>query len=765
MASRPHNLVILALALALIAAIAIPLLRPATPARVSLATDQQLVVDCAARLAVDVNDQQATIRCANTGAANPQPTQTVAAPTAAPAAPTAAPAATKPPKPIFDDQLAENWQNWSWGGTVDLAAKTAHAGASAIGVTFTEAWAGLYIHTDQALRTTGYDTLRFWANGGSAGGQKVRVCPINTCKPSSETFTLEANSWKAYDIALRDLGGPTALNELVWQDTTGGAQPQFFIDDVALVALQPDTAAASGPTSGPALAIDMAADRHPISPLIYGMNFPDPQLAKDLRLTVQRWGGNATTRYNWKNDTSNRASDWFFENIPNDNANPAALPNGSSSDKFVEQGKQAGMQTIMTIPLIGWTPKDRAISCGFATAKYDQQEHTDDQHGCGNGRTADGKPIAGNDPADTSQAIGPDFVVDWINHLKQQFGAADKGGVMFYGLDNEPALWHITHRDVHPDPLSYDELRDRTFQYAAAIKQADPAAKTLGPSEWGWTGYFYSAKDEQEGGSWFNSPPDRNAHGGQPLVEWYLDQMKAYEEQHGTRLLDYLDLHYYPQAQGVALEGAGDANTQALRLRSTRSLWDPNYTDESWINEPVRLIPRMKEWAQRYPGTKIALSEYNWGALDSINGALAQADVLGIFGRENVDLATLWAPPEASQPGAYAFRMFRNYDGKGAAFGETSLQATSADSDALAIFAAERADKVLTIVVVNKSDQDLASPIALQNANTQNSAHVYRYSEANLNEIERGDDLPVANNALNASFPASSITLIEVPLR
>lgn len=215
----------------------------------------------------------------------------------------------------------------------------------------------------------------------------------------------------------------------------------------------------------------------------------------------------------------------------------------------------------------------------------------------------------------------------------------------------------------------------------------------------------------------------------------------------------------------MALEGAGDANTQALRLRSTRSLWDPNYTDESWINEPVRLVPRMKEWAQRYPGTKIALSEYNWGALDSINGALAQADVLGIFGREGLDLATLWAPPEANQPGAYAFRMFRNYDGHGAAFGETSLQATSADSDALAIFAAERADKVLTIVVVNKSDQDLASPIALQNANTQGSAHVYRYSENNLKAIERGDDLPVANNTINASFPAGSITLIEVPLR
>jgi hypothetical protein len=244
-----------------------------------------------------------------------------------------------------------------------------------------------------------------------------------------------------------------------------------------------------------------------------------------------------------------------------------------------------------------------------------------------------------------------------------------------------------------------------------------------------------------------------------------MDQMKAYEQQHGTRILDYLDLHYYPQAQGVALQGAGDAETQALRLRSTRALWDASYKDESWINEPVRLIPRMKEWAERYPGTKIAISEYNWGALDTINGALAQADVLGIFGREGVDLATLWAPPEAGQPGAYAFRIFRNYDGKGATFGDTSLRARSADQDKLAIYAAERADKTLTLVIVNKSGQSLNSTIALQNAEVQDSARVYRYSAAHLDQIERGEDIKVASGSLTASFPASSITLIELPHR
>jgi hypothetical protein len=780
MTARRYKFTIVALVLALIAAIVIPLVRGNQLPRLSLADDSQLVIGCTTKLTVELQDQRATLRCAAPGdlaigsAQQAVPTIMPGAPAAAtPSAPaTATPAAPEPAraaKPIFEDQLDATWSNWSWGSTIDVAAKTAHAGSAAIGVTYTAGWSGLYIHPNQPLDSSGYDTLRFWANGSSAGGQQIRVCFISSCDRVSAVYTLEANTWKSYDIPLGDVGAASALNDLIWQNATAGGQPIFFLDDIALIATRRAQSSGAAPASpagsGPALAVDAGADRHAISPLIYGMNFPDAALLKDLGLTVQRWGGNATTRYNWQNDTSNHASDWFFENIPNENADVAALPNGSSSDKFVDQGRQAGIQTILTIPLIGWTPKTRAITCGFASAKYAQQQKADAAHGCGNGNTPDGKSIIGNDPNDTSQPITPDFVGDWVRHLVKQYGSGEKRGVAFYNLDNEPFLWHTTHRDVHPDPVSYDELRDRTYQYAAALKQADPSAKTLGPGEWGWTGYFYSAKDQADGGSWWSSAPDRKAHGDTPFIEWYLDQMRDYEQQHGVRILDYLDLHYYPQAQGIALQGAGDADTQALRLRSTRSLWDASYKDESWIGEPVRLIPRMQEWAARYPGTKTALSEYNWGALDSMNGALAQADALGIFGRERLDLATLWAPPKASQPGAYAFRMFRNYDGKGAAFGDTSLRATSDDPDKLAIYAAERGDTTLTLMVINKSNQDLASAIALQHVSVQDSAQIYRYSAAKLDAIERGDDIKIVNDQISTSFPANSITLIELPHR
>jgi hypothetical protein len=509
---------------------------------------------------------------------------------------------------------------------------------------------------------------------------------------------------------------------------------------------------------GPDLTVSLADGRHPISPYIYGMNFTDEPLAAELRLPVRRWGGNATSRYHFRYDTTNRASDWFFENIAEDNSNPGALPDGSSTDETVEQDRRTGTDTILTVPLIGWAPKARDGSCGFSVSKYGPQQQTDQfRPDCGNGLRADGTMVTGNDPHDTSVEIGPAYVQDWLRHLTGKYGTAANGGVRFYNLDNEPDLWHSTHRDVHPVGATSTELRDQAAAIGTAIKAVDPTAQTLGPVGWGWTSWDFSGLDQQvcgQTGCWSN-PPERELRGGLPFAAWYLQQMRAHEQQHGTRVLDYLDMHFYPQG-GQAWNGGGDPALNRLRLRSTRSLWDPTYVDESWINTQVRLIPRMKEAvAANYPGTKTAITEYNWGALDHINGALTQADILGIFGREGLDLATLWAPPSAGQPGAYAFRMYRNYDGRGGTFGDISVRATSADQDRLAVYAAERSsDGAVTVMVVNKSGEELTSALS---GLAGRSASVYRYGAANLGAIERLADQPAG--VATYTYPADSITL------
>jgi hypothetical protein len=537
------------------------------------------------------------------------------------------------------------------------------------------------------------------------------------------------------------------------------------------------TLVAQGPTA--TLTVNVAAGRKAISPYIYGLNFAKPSFATGIGLPVLRWGGNHTTRYNYTNNGMNHGSDWFFHN--NNHYDPFSFAN-QTADQWVDQNAGAGTDSLLTVPLTGYVANNTSQStCGFSVAKYGAQDDNDLGSGfpdCGNGLQG-GNPIAGNDPLDTSTAITKTFAGNWTTHLVGAHGNAAGGGVKFYALDNEPGLWHETHRDVHPVPLTYDESYNNGRDYAEAIKAVDPNAIVLGPVQDGWTRYFYASYQTDA-----QANADRNAHGGVDFVPWYLQQMKTYEDAHpGHRLLDYLDLHFYPQTDGVTLSTAGNATNQAKRLRSTRALWDPTYVDESWIADAgpdggiVQLIPRMHGWVNGwYPGTRLALTEYNWGGLEHINGALAQAEVLGIFGREGLDLATLWAFPDSSDglgydnfetlPGAYAFRMYRNYDGAGGRFGDTSVSATSSNQAQLSIFAAQRTgDSALTLMIVNKAiSSAVTGTVSISNFSPAAGAHVFRYSDANLNAIAALPDQAIVANGFTASFPANSITLVVVPL-
>jgi uncharacterized repeat protein (TIGR01451 family) len=681
---------------------------------------------------------------------------------------------------VYNDALSPDWADWSWDTTVDPAnSSPVHNGSASLAVTYTDAWVGLYLHAN-ALDISGEDTLHFWLHGGTSGGQKISI-GLNKNGYTYEV-TAVAGTWQEYEIPLTAFGSPGTVSDLIFQENAGAAQSTFYLDEIAFVnnGLPPPTPVPPG--DGPDLSVDVAADRQPISPYIYGMNFTDEDLADDLGLPVRRRGGNSTTRYNWQTDVHNTGADWYYENIPNENGYGASLPDGSSADLFVEQNNRTGTETIMTMPLIGWTPKVGAAShpydCGFSIDKYNYNPVPDPSRpwmapyddpwdtDCGSGfkqGSSGAEYVTGNNPLDTSVTIDPSFVTAWINHLTGKYGTADNGGVMFYSLDNEPMIWSSTHRDVHPNGTTYDELRDKTYAYASAVKAADPSAKTMGPVVWGWCTYFYSGADGCSAGV------DHAAHGDTDFVEWYLQQMNLYEQQNGVRILDYLDVHSYPYANGVTSQDLGNADLQAVRLRSTRSLWDPTYLDESWVGRDlggyVQTIPRMKQWvADNYPGTKTAITEYSWGAYDYMNGALAQADVLGIFGREGLDLATLWGPPDFDQPAAYAFRMYLNYDGSGSGFGDTRVQAASTDQEQLAIYGAQRStDDALTLMIINKTGQPLTSDVALSNFLPQSSAQVYRYSEANLNAIVQEANQPVTSTGFTAAFPANSITLMILP--
>jgi hypothetical protein len=532
---------------------------------------------------------------------------------------------------------------------------------------------------------------------------------------------------------------------------------------------------ALGETPGPEVQIHSDGPRHTISPYIYGINFglsdeASEAYAAEIKLPVNRWGGNSTTSYNWRDNVTNTAADWFFENFPGSGTPGEALPNGSAFDQFVSKNQSIGCQTLGTIPIIGWTPR-LIKDCSYSVKRYGSQEKVDQWWtDCGNGMKPDGKTKIINDPHDAYQETTPQFMAEWIQHLVGHYGPAQDGGVRFYNLDNEPDWWFSTHRDIHFDPATYDNVRDQTLLYAPAIKAADPGALLIGPTVGGWWSALYSAADWVAGWGtapwfWDSNPVDRRAHGDIPFIEWYLQQMKEYEKQHGVRILDYVDVHAYisPDLNSDTYKNLSAAEKRALRLDSTRALWDPDYQiPGSDIKDKPRFIRRMHEWVDRnYPGTKLATTEYNWGALDSLEGALAQADILGIFGREQMDLATLWGPPKPDDPGAYAWRLYRNYDGLGGMFGDMAIPSTSTDQGKLAVYAARRGrDNALTMIFINKTADDLTSPVQIVGASLPSKAQVYRYSAANLKAILQEDDQALTPLGFTATFPAYSMTMV-----
>ena len=321
-------------------------------------------------------------------------------------------------------------------------------------------------------------------SGGSPAGSALPLAGF------VEGGAVPAGSWAKATVPFSALGLSTGSWDGLWlQDSSGGNQATLYVDDVRLLAR---TGPPPPPPVGGAVtvSVDPALDRRPVNPQIFGVNFGSAAQAAQLKWPVRRWGGNSVTRYNWQNDTSNKGMDWFFMNVPEDNPDPEHLPFGSAADRFLSETRAAGGEPILTVPLIGWTPKTRAKSWGFsvrATAPRPRRSarRRAGPSGASPTRGTASAPAARSSPATTRSTprsrSDPSFVTAWMDHLAAQFGTAGSGGVRYYALDNEPALWDSTHRDVHPQPLTFDELWTKSRDVAAAIKAKDPAAVVFGP--------------------------------------------------------------------------------------------------------------------------------------------------------------------------------------------------------------------------------------------------------------------------------------------
>lgn len=661
---------------------------------------------------------------------------------------------------LYVDALSPAFQDWSWAAAADYSlANTTPVQAGNRSIRFVpRSWNGLlFASPSVAYDAANYESLTFWIHGGSSGGQVLRLSLLDgevaLANIDVATYTnggIAAATWHQVSVPFTAATGLASgsFNRVQLMDFSGAVQGELYLDTLRF-----NARTTPPPTGSQTVTVNLTQDRRSVSPLIFGVSYGDASTLAAVRYPLRRWGGNSTTRYNWQADVHSTAGDWYWQNIPDSPGGSGSPPAGNSADAFIDITRANGGEALISIPSIGVAPIDDRVNkrWGFSQAKYGPQLRDEcDEPGsagwctadAGNGEcdpalntrtdpqgnrycqyyaTVQGQPryrIVNNARSDTSFDVTPAFWAPWIAHLQARYGTASGGGVRFYALDNEPMLWNSTHRDVHPTAPTYDEVWTRGRDLAIRIKQQDAGALVFGPVTWGYPDLFTSAADAEDCNCL--SGPDRAAHGGKPFVQWYLEQVCAYQSTHGVRLVDYLDLHYYPQGDGIIDFNSGNLGysestaVAAKRLRSLKELYDPNYVSESWIADlqdadanhysKPGLIPRVRAWiAQACPGTKLSISEYNWGPDRGATGALAQAEALAIFAREGVDAAMRWGAPE---PGSYAedaFKLYLNYDGAFSRVGGDSVRATASDADALSAYAIHRSGQQLYLLLFNKS--------------------------------------------------------------
>ncbi|MET0459746.1 MAG: glycoside hydrolase family 44 protein [Ilumatobacteraceae bacterium] len=490
----------------------------------------------------------------------------------------------------------------------------------------------------------------------------------------------------------------------------------------------PSTTGAAGVT----VQVDAAQRGEAISPLILGLssNLTAEQL-DDLGTTLNSWGGNPSTRYNYTiGHAWNHGSDFEFRNTDYD------VGEGDAARGFLMTNAAAGVQSRLAVPTLGWVAKNAdPETCSFP----------DGSGGCRSagyvGNCNGDGPVA--DPNLANVASDEAAVAEWVRGL-----IADGLDPDIIAFDNEPELWGLTHYDVHPVCPTYEEILDKYLTYAEALRDVAPDSLFAGPVMCCWYDYWDIAPGPADGSN-------------EDFLPWFLRNVKAHDDSVGYRTLDIVDVHYYPQSD--VYNDDADDSTNMRRIRSARSLWDPEYNDESWIDTTIQFIPRIKAIIEEsYPGTPILISEWNFGSEATMNGAVAIAEVLGIYGREGVEAASYWRNPAVDSPGYFAFKMFGNYDDEGSRFGGDVLAAESSDPDAVSAYAAADDEAgVLRVVLINKDPAEAATvALAMSGATVSPTARTYSYGPADLSTIVAG----TADTTVPLVIPASSITLLELDL-
>jgi fibronectin type 3 domain-containing protein len=631
------------------------------------------------------------------------------------------------------------------------------------------------------------------SGGESANSAEVSAAPVAPVNPPATPAGLQATggnaqvslSWNAsagaasYNVKRSTTnGGPygTAVaspSATYYTDSTvtNGATYYYVVSAVNSAGQSANSAQVSATPASPTANVTITinpAQTKPISPFIYGINFYSAVTGAPPQLTFDRAGGNRWTAYNWETNASNAGSDYLYEN--DDFLSSSSVP-AEAVRSFIAADQSSGLASLMTVQLQGLVAGDENGPVSVANPPdLTRFKQVVDQKS-----TVSSVPFTLNPPTSDGNVFMDEFV--WA--LDQKFSGmgifgANPAHPTFVSLDNEPELWNSTHLEVQgPNPVTSDDYIAKTITMTEALKNQFPDMVLFGPVHYGFQG-IYNWRGElsatPSGSNWF---PDK-----------YLTALSTASASYGKPLVDVYDFHWYAEeydANGTrSIDMTGTTLTDAqvqLIVQSPRNLWDPTFTDSTnsnpWIyqelgNTPINILGRLQAKINaEFPGMKISLTEYENGGWNHIAGTIAQADNLGIFGSQGVFAANFWPPNGTYSYALAGFRAFRDFDGAGANFGDTSLQTSSSNVQNVVVYASRDSTTPSRYVFVAINRSTTMQVTAINGQSLSGTANLYQMTAASaqgqtpVQPVSIGTT-PVSGSSLTITLPALSVTTIEV---
>lgn len=506
--------------------------------------------------------------------------------------------------------------------------------------------------------------------------------------------------------------------------------------------------------------IDPNAEQKVVSPYLYGRNnslSTDPgkvltinwTLLKDAGVNFFREnGGNNATKYNWRRKLSSHP-DWYNNVYAND---------WSSAAKAL-QTNMPSAQGMWGFQLIGKAAKTNIAN--FDDWGYNKSQWWEgvNQNLAGGGtlnKTGSKAAIEGN-----SNLYLENWTADsTVGILNNWFGSLslDKSKLQYWNMDNEPEIWSGTHDDLFPTQPSAEEFMQKYFAVAKKARAAYPAIKLVGPvtaNEWQW--YRWGSANITADGRTY------------PWLEYFIKRIADEQKTSGVKLLDVLDIHYYPSSKVVSevvqyhrvFFDKNYVYPEANGVKTINGGYDNGQTKEY-------IFVRCNEWLDKYlgpnHGVKLGLTESGIALTDPNAVAVWYASTLGEFMKNEVEIFTPWSWNTGMWETLHLFSRYNK---------TISIKGQSSEEEFVSAYPTVNAKKdSMTVVLVNRSTSTTKNtslsfdnftindknPKSLTIKNLPSSETFVSHSQNALS----GSNLAVFDNTISVSLPPLSITSIQL---